>query len=175
MLILIASALFPPDIADPAPYIKELALRLSAEHKVTVLTYGSIPEAVDNTEIIVVPKRLPAFLRLVRFTAQFLAEARKADRILIENAPSTELPMILIGLFYRSKLTLHQSDQKIVYVGWRKLLHRIASKLSNKTVTIELPLPRPEILPFSDLSADAMSEYEQSWSKHLRQLKNELS
>src|SRR3989344_9051256 len=40
MKIVLATALYPPDIAPPAPYVKELATRLAANHEVTIVTYG---------------------------------------------------------------------------------------------------------------------------------------
>ncbi len=175
MNILITSALFPPDVADPAPYLKELSGRLATEHSVAVLAYGSIPEAVDQVKISTVPKKIPGLIRALVFTFLMFKESLSADVILIQNAPSTELPLIFIGLPFRSKLFLQLSDQKIVYTGWRKMIHTVARKVAGNYIDITLPLTCPEKLPFSELSSRAISDYENSWDKHLAKLKSRLS
>ena len=168
--ILIASALFPPDIADPAPYIKEQVKRLSEAHTVTILTYGNIPESVAGAQCKTVPKRLPALVRIIQYTAALFRNAAQADVILVHNAPSTELPLLILGLVYRNKAYLQYSDQKIVYSGWRRILHICARKMVCKYVTLPLPPSRPEILPFSSFPHDEQAAYEEKWNKHCAQL-----
>jgi hypothetical protein len=68
MRILLASPLYPPDIAEPAPYVKELALRLSASHSVTVLTYGKHPETIERVRMHSVDKSTPRLVRLKAYT-----------------------------------------------------------------------------------------------------------
>ncbi|MBP6881353.1 MAG: hypothetical protein KBC35_01900 [Candidatus Pacebacteria bacterium] len=171
MKILVVSALFPPDVADPAPYIKELAGRLKAAgHAVTVLTYGTIPEAVENVSIIAVSKQLAAPARLLNFTRQLLKLGRQHDVILINNAPSTGLPLILTSPLLKYKSYLLISDTKINYTGWRKALNTVEQKNVHKIITIDLPEPRPEHHPFHPPSDQALAHYESSWKKHLQTL-----
>lgn len=168
--ILIASALFPPDIADPAPYIKEQARRLSKNHTVTILTYGNIPEAVADVQCKTVPKRLPALVRITRYTVALLRNAALADVILVHNAPSTELPLLVTSLAYRHKTYLQYSDRKIVYSGWRRILHACARKMVRAYITVPLPPSQPEILPFRPFPENELSVYEEEWNKHYTQL-----
>ena len=48
MTLVLASPLYPPDLAEPAPYTKELARRLSTTHTVIVVAYGRLPEKVPG-------------------------------------------------------------------------------------------------------------------------------
>lgn len=167
MRILIVSALFPPDIAPPAPYIKELAARLGQSHQVTVLTYGAIPEAVATARIFAVPKRLSAPLRLIMFSSKLWWLGWQHERILIHNAPATELPLLLAGFWFRRKSWLVVSDHKIIYTGWRHLLHRLAERCVTKTVHPATLPERPEVHPFKPVSPDAPERYEAAWQTHL--------
>jgi len=150
MKILIATALFPPDVADPAPYVKELTRRLQEQHDVSVLTYGHIPEQVSDARIVAITKMLPAPVRLLLFTWKLLRMTKRADFVLVQNAPSTELPVWIVGILYKRKLILEMSDKKISYTSWKGTLHTHASKRVLKTLRGDLPQPRPEILPFTD-------------------------
>lgn len=175
MKILIVSALYPPDVEAPAPYIKELATRLAATHTMSILTYGTWPEAIAKVAITAVPKHLPAFIRLFVFTKKLFLLARQADVVLLQNAPSTELPAIFVGLIYRSKFYLQTSDQKIIYTGWRAFIHRLIARLAPRAITAPLPEARPEIHPFNPPPPAAMEQYEQSWQQHLAVVHTHLS
>lgn len=170
MKILIASALFPPDIADPAPYVKELTTRLNDRHDVSLVTYGAIPEEIPGVTITVIPKRYAAWRRIALFTFALWRGVRTHDVMFVHNAPSTELPLFLVGIFYKRKLRLILSDTKIEYTGWRKFIHTLASARVRDSITPRLPHRRPEILPFADLPARAFADYETSWNQHLSAL-----
>ncbi|MDA8597033.1 hypothetical protein N9L26_01710 [Candidatus Pacebacteria bacterium] len=165
--ILLVSALFPPDIAVPAPYLKELAARLSKEYEVTILTYGSHPETVAATDIETVSKDQPAWWRILAFTLKLRRLAHATDYILLNNGPATELPAYLMGKKHRHKLYFLITDHKVEYTGWRKRIHRAISSQARKVLTITPPLSRPEIHPYRTTDAAAHSEYELSWKKHL--------
>lgn len=172
MRILIVSALFPPDIATPAPYMKELASRLAAEHSVTVLTYGSLPESVTGANVQAVTKKLPAFLRLPWFTLKLLRLTFKQDLILIHNAPSTEMPNLVVHTLVRKPFILVLSDTKINYQGWREKLHLRTRKRATRIVHDNLPLPKPELHPFHPPTAEELNAYEASWQTHLTDITN---
>ena len=174
MRILICTALFPPDVADPASYIKELSKRLASKHEVTVLAYGAIPESVANVKIVTVSKSIPALWRLLSFSYHLFRIGRRNDTILVENGPSTELPVILTGWLLRKKINLQLSDLKIIYTGYRKLIHQLASAIAKQVIAIPLPNHQPEWLPFTALSLTELSEYEQTWTEHLELLENNL-
>ena len=175
MRILIATALYPPDVAEPAPYVKELATRLSLQHEVTVLTYGRLVEQVETVTTVSVPKSLPAAVRLLRFTKQLYKLSRQADCVLLQNAPATELPAALTALFFKRKTFMQLSDTKIKYVGWRAFVHRIATRRVRAIIELTPPHDRPLIYPFADYPTEAFAEYERSWDEHLSVLTTQLS
>lgn len=182
--ILIATSLFPPDIAQPAPYIKELANRLRASFAVSILCYGAIPEAVDDVSITTILKRSATVLRLIQYTYHLWILTLKNDIVLIENGPSVELPALCVGLIHKHKLILHKTDEKIHYTGAFKILHttlkkrvRLTISSSNEEVGVKkltLPKPKPELYSFIETDPALISEYEESWQTHLRKLKEIL-
>lgn len=174
MNILIASALYPPDIADPAPYVKELATRLSTKHAVTLLVYGHIPEVIPGVTIITVPKELPALQRLRQFFITLRKLAADTDVVLVQNAPSTELPAAFAAIGKRQKFFLQQSDVKIRYTGWRLVVHRLATMVIPTTITITLPDTKPIIHPFTPVAPEVQQSYERSWTTHLSQLEKTI-
>lgn len=184
MRVLIATPLFPPDIADPAPYIKELAARLSDQHTVSILCYGTIPEDIPGVTFSVVKKHWPTVLRLAWCTVQLWWHSRRADVVLIENGPSTELPALLVSFVSRRRFLLQLSDTKVQYRGMATWIHRqlrkrvsvvITPQESEHATTIPLPLPRPEILPFASYPYEAIATYESSWKEHIVALNSHLT
>ena len=191
MKILIATPLYPPDIAAPAPYVKELATRLAKDHEVTVIAYGHLPEEVVGVRLVSVPKNLSILRRLWRFTRVLRLEAKAADVTLIENGPATELPAALLSLFTRFRYVFHGTDTKslinIKKYPVRGLIERLAitraeqlimcegytphqSTTMRGTVCVPHPPERPEILPFAEYPKAEMSTYETAWKEHLLKL-----
>ena len=64
MKIIIATALFPPEIEHTATYVKELAERLKDRHQVQILAYAGQIEAIPGVEIFTINKKQPLFLRI---------------------------------------------------------------------------------------------------------------
>jgi len=175
MKILIATPLYPPDIAMPAPYVKELARRLSGKHSVTVVVYGRLPEKVSGVSFVCIDKRLPLPLRLLHFNFTLFKEALGANIIYTENGASVELPAGIVALFTRRPLIIHLGDQiankKIEKSMFLKYVNRFALWCVCKVVK-ESPLPRPEILPFKPTPQSEFDEYEKSWKEHIYTLEN---
>ena len=169
MKILIATALFPPDVAEPAPYVKELTKRLGVEHTVSVLTYGSLPEPVDGVSITAVPKNTSPMLRFYTFTVALYQLIKQYDVALIENAPSTELPAFFVSFFTDTKIFLQMSDTKIKYTGWRKFIHTLACSRLEK-IEPAVPPARPEIISFKPYPTEAFEVYEKHWTTHTENL-----
>lgn len=196
MKILIATPLYPPDIAEPAPYVKELATRLKDEHSVTILAYNHIPEEIPGVRIVVVEKNQPLVIRLFHYIYSLYKEAKVSDCIYVQNGPSTEFPLILVTPFVHAPFVLRLGDETALSYAARdrfhaKLLkwamrishivitHRessvhnelLASPMPEKNVhDIKRPHPRPEILPFREFPTDTMEAYEASWETHVREL-----
>ena len=178
MRITLASPLFPPEIAEPAPYTKELATRLAGGHQVSVVAYAHSPERVQGAEIISVEKRRPLPIRLIRFYFALFRAARGTDILYIQNGPSVELPAAFFSLFTRTPLIIHIGDTAAhTYAQTRPLLRaieRFVRARARKVVT-DSPLARPEINPLLPQPEAELAAYEASWAKHLAYLEDLFS
>jgi hypothetical protein len=193
MRILIATPLYPPDIAGHAPYVKELASRLKSEHQVTIIAYNHIPEHIPNVRFIIIEKNLLLPIRVLLFTYKLFVASLSADIVFVQNGASTELPMIAASLLTRTPYILRLGDEKPLCWAQQNFLYRKilefalrsakkiithsatspcsadfknADAIRSKIIDIERPLPRPEILPFSEYPHDAQTAYETSWADH---------
>ncbi|MSR85296.1 hypothetical protein EXS71_02570 [Candidatus Uhrbacteria bacterium] len=97
MRILIVTPLYPPDIDRLAIYAKELASRLTSQHQVSVMTYGSIPEEVSPVRIFYIPKNWSIFLRMIAFLFQLWRAAMDADLLYVCDGAAVGLPSTLIS------------------------------------------------------------------------------
>jgi hypothetical protein len=175
MRIAIATPLYPPDIAEPAPYVKELAKRLSGRHTVTVIAYARLPEKVPGVEIIAIDKRKPLPLRLIAFFFALLKTAKKSDVLYTQNGPSVELPAWLVASLTRTPLVVHIGDTAAhEYAAGHPLRRTIesAALARARSVINSSPLVRPEVLPFVTPPVEQLAAYEESWNKHLEILEN---
>lgn len=192
MKILLVTPLFPPDIADPAPYVKELASRLSKDHEVTVLTYSHLPEKLAQTKIITIEKSRMLPLRLLSMLAALRKEAKNNDVVYVQNGPSTELPTALIALFSRTPFLLRLGDEAALRFAEKsrglRFIQRFTIKRMNANIVhdsdiltrivqicrancafmTDRPLTRPEILPFEKYPKDDFIDYKSSWDNHIQ-------
>jgi hypothetical protein len=182
MRIGIISPLFPPDIAIPAPYVKELAMRLAHVHDICVLTYNHIPETIPRVSISAVEKQQRLPLRLYRFTRALSRLAREVDVIIVQNGISTELPALLVSFFRSTPILLETSDPKAILQNKRSFLKRSIHKLlckralscSETNVAIDA-LTKPEVFSFLPYPTDAFNAYETAWEVHLLALRTNLN
>lgn len=175
MKIVLATPLYPPDVAWPAPYTKELARRLSPAHTVSIVTYGDLPEHIDGVVITAISKRAPRLIRLIRYTRALIKAAHNADLIYAENGASVELPLVITSFLSRTPIVLHVGDERAHKRASSQLpLKSIynAARSSAKKVLTDSPVPRPEILPFKEYPTNEMAAYEASWHKHLETLED---
>lgn len=173
MKIVLATPLYPPDIAESAAYVKELATRLRKEHDVTIVAYAHIPERVPGVAIVTVEKRQPLPLRLTAYFGALWRASRGADILFVENGASVELPAALVSLFRGQQLTMHLGDIPAYNRSEKKLTLRMIghfARARSHAVIAESPLERPEILPFVPLPTEAQATYEASWGAHLATL-----
>lgn len=175
MRILIATPLYPPEVAEPAPYAKELAQRLAKDHEVSVVAYAHLPEAIPGVRMHAVDKRRSRFVRLIALTWQLFRAARRADAVLVVNGASTELPALAVSYALRTPLFFVVADRA---AHERAVLAKSALEARAfaraKHVFTELPLPRPEILPLDPEPTEELAAYEKSWEAHLALLANAL-
>lgn len=173
MKIVLATPLYPPEIAGPALYVKELAKRLSVNHAVTVVAYAHLPETLPDVTVVTVEKRHPLPLRLVSYLYALIQTARKADIIYAVNGASVELPAMLASIITKASLILCIADttahSRAKSEFLLQLIHRFGAARAVRTVTA-LPMPRPEILPLETYPAEALATYEASWREHIRLL-----
>jgi len=173
MHIILTSALYPPDIAVPAPYVKELASRLSENHSVSVVTYGNIPEKVKGVEIISIPKHSSILTRLFLYTIALIKASKKADILYSQNGASVELPVTLSSWITKIPVIHHYGDPGAharaqshrIFKTIEKLLEaRSQNKISS------IPTAKPEVFPLEPRPVTDLRDWEESWSIHVNEL-----
>lgn len=176
--IAIITPLFPPDTGGCARYIKTLTQRLSASHDVSLLTYGHIPEKVENVLIASIDKRLPLPLRLTYFFIELMKITKRADIIYLENGASTELPMRMVSFLKKTPYILHVGDTHAqkhdTAHPLRSLIHRSIKKGAYAVIT-HSPVSKPDILPFHPHPAQEQEVYETSWKEHMTTIEELIS
>ena len=178
MKIVIVSPLYPPDIAQPAPYVKELGSRLSGSHEIVVVTYGSLPELVRGVHIVTVPKHTPLFMRLFSFTRALMREAKDADVIYLQNGASAELPAGIVARLTRTPLVAHIVDAQAHENAARHPLLGFIEHFAiapARAIVEDMPMERPEILPLEAYPKEAFLAYEKSWDTHTKKLEQIFS
>ena len=175
MKIVLATPLYPPDIAEPAVYSKELAKRLALVHDVTIVTYGSLPEQIPGVRIVAINKRQPLLIRLFVYLIALIKAVRSADLIYMQNGPSVELPIAITQVFMRRPLVIHLGDNVArkfaAHHPMRTALEKFVIQRGSAVIE-NAPSPKPEILPFSAPPTIALEQWEESWTTHLQQLNN---
>ncbi len=164
MRILIATPLYPPEVADAAVYAKELARRLAKDHEITVVTYAHLPEELLNVRVVTVEKRQPRFARLRAFHGALAKAARDADAVIAINGASVELPLILTA---KIPLIFCVADRAAYARGG--LLQRLSFARA-LTVIRDIPPCKPEILPLKPEPTEALTAWEHAWETHLARL-----
>jgi hypothetical protein len=173
MNILLVSPLYPPDISEPAPYVKRLSRELaSRDHTVTIVTYGYIPEEVPSVSIHATRKDRSRFIRIISYTRSLYRHFKEADVVIALNGPSVELPLLLVSLMAKTPFIFHVSDTRAFAHSQQhlplQLLFTLVSKRASHIIYTEIP-QRPEILPFTDTSTDRAG-YESWWQEQLEGL-----
>ena len=170
MKALIITPLYPPDIEESAVYAKELAHRLSKIKSVSVLTYGTKVESLENVASHVIPKYKPLPLRLINATWWLVTNLGSFDRVLLINGPSVELPFAIANMFARRPYDYIISDSRAhahaLSSSTRSFLVRALHKNAVRVIT-EIPEKRPEYIPWYSVPVDT-APFEKSWQEHLK-------
>lgn len=174
MKIVIATPLYPPDIAPSAQYVKELAKRLvESGYSITIIAYAHTPEKVPCAQILTVNKNRPLPLRMFAYLFALWRAARATDIIYVQNGASVELPATLVSLVARAPIIIGISDKNACKYAKKNVILKFVNyfiiKRARKTIT-DIPMERPEILPFSAQPADAQETYRLSWENHMHTL-----
>lgn len=165
MRIVLATPLYPPDIADPAPYTYELAKRLAESHEVTVVTYGRLPEELPGVTVRTVDKRLPSLRRAWHFYKVLSEVLPSADMLYLQSGISAELPALFVRhtarVFWRKSAEPKQQS----------LLRKFVEYLTKRSATIILAndaLTKPEILPLQDRPDTELTAWEKAWQSEIK-------
>jgi glycosyltransferase involved in cell wall biosynthesis len=97
MKIVLATPLLPPEIGGPATYTVELAKRLESKHELVIVAYADNPESVVAQKLLVISKKQPLPVRLVKFFFALNKVAKGADVIYAQNAVAAGLPAMFVG------------------------------------------------------------------------------
>lgn len=164
MRIVLATPLYPPEIADVAAYAKELARRLSKDHEVTVVTYAHLPEPISGVTVVAIEKHRPLLVRLLSFRNALARAIRGADIVLAVNGASIELPLLLVSRHRTTPLIFCVADRAAH--DRAGLLEHLASSRAGHIVS-DFPPRRPEILPFAPRPTEELAAHERSWDAHV--------
>lgn len=170
MKIVIATPLYPPDTAFQATYVKELATRLSKKHSVTIVTYGHLPELIENVHIRAVDKRYPLPVRLILFFILLFKSTWSAHVLYVQNGASVELPAVIVSMLLRRPLLLGISDAEAhERASHTKARTQMEKRVARRAVAImrDFPSARPEILPFGSYPKEEMLRWDAVWQSHL--------
>jgi hypothetical protein len=170
MRIVLATPLYPPDVAAPAPYVKELARILSEEYEILVVAYAHLPETLPGVRIIPVSKRRSLPVRLVFFFVTLLRTIQRGDILYIENGASVELPALLVAYITGCTLLIHLGDMDAHERAQKNILYRFLERAACKrarAVIESSPLPHPELFPLEVMPTESMEAYRTSWMEHL--------
>jgi hypothetical protein len=173
MQIVIATPLYPPDIDETAVYAKELARRLAVEHTVTVVAYTHIGEQISGATTMTIEKDRPVFARIFSFWKAIRRAAHNAHVLYVINGASVELPVIVTSFTSRTPIIFTMHDTAAHYRAEKSwvlnTIEKIAIRLARAVIQSKA-LPKPEILPFKEISQNAWSLYEESWSTHIKDI-----
>lgn len=173
MRIVLATPLYPPDIAEPAPYVKELATRLATLHTVTVVAYTRFPEKIPGVTILAVDKRQALPLRLLAYFWTLYRVSGYTDIFYAQNGASVEVPLLILSFIKKIRLYFCIGDR---HAHTRTLSHPLLRSIERATssrakrVVETLPPARPEIIPLESYPTEAMNAYQQAWTEHLHTL-----
>jgi len=129
MKIIIATPLYPPETAEPASYIKELAKHLSNKHEITIVAYANTSEKIKNTKLITINKRRPLFIRLIKYFIEIFKASRNADIIYIQNSLAVGFPAIIACFLRKMPIVIRFTEDE----AWKRAVYmRLTKKKLNE-------------------------------------------
>lgn len=106
MNIVIATPTYPPEVNEQVLYVQELASRLGAEHRVTVVAYTNQanPGSIPKTTLVSVKKQHPLFVRLFLYIRALFRASKDADCIYVQEIFASGLPAAVVSLVKRTPI-----------------------------------------------------------------------
>jgi len=173
MKIIIATPLYPPEIAEPAPYSANLAKILKNKNlEISIIAYSLIPEKINGVKIFSINKHLPLLIRLFLFTFKLLKNSKNIDIIYALNGASVELPILIVSKLTNKPFIINNIDKKTdLKIRQNKLFKYIKylTFKNAKKIINEAPLSKPEITLF-DKKEQEIIKYKKFWENHANNL-----
>lgn len=136
MKIIVATPMYPPEIAEPAPYVKEVSRRLSGEHTITIVSYANIVEKLPQGTFIAINKKDPLPIRLLKYTYTLFRASRAQDIIYVQGGTAAGLPAIIVGYLRGIPVVLRFSEDE----AWERAIQEGLT-----TKSLESFLKKPEV------------------------------
>ena len=130
---------------------------------------------MTNVTMVTVDKRQWLPKRLMCYTAVLFRHSKTADLVIVNNAPSTELPALFVSFFSSKNLLLCESDPLATTAalsGFYKIIHHLLKRRCSKTITLPEDglYKKSEVLPFQATDEHRAEAYEAWWNKHIQEL-----
>ncbi len=136
MKIVLATPLYPPELASPAGYVKDISLLLATRHEVTVVAYGTMGEKVPGVTLVGVNKKNRLLVRLFYYTVALYRATHKADIIYTQNGIAASLPAIIVGRLRKIPVVLRFVEDE----AWRRATKQ---HLTDQSFEKFLKTPKP--------------------------------
>lgn len=95
--VVIATPIFPPEIAEPAFYIKKISKPLSEKYKISIVAFSNFPKTIPDTKIIPINKNKIFIFRFSNYIKELYKESKNAEVIYSQNAVASGLPSVIVG------------------------------------------------------------------------------
>lgn len=119
MKIIVATPLYPPEIARIAVYSRQVARRLKINNQVSVLAYGHKIDPKDDLAVLVVDKTQPLFVRLLKYSWALFKLSKTHDIIYVQNAVAAGLPAVLVKYFTGKPVVVNFLEDE----AWKRSLN----------------------------------------------------
>jgi len=135
MKIILATALYPPEIDNISSYVRDLVKYLQPENQITVLTYANQVIKTPGAGMVIVNKKQPLALRLFKYTLKLLKISKQADIIYVQNSIAAGLPAIVVKWFRKISVIVNFNEDET---------YKRAFNLHLTTKTLEQFLIKPQ-------------------------------
>lgn len=112
MKIVLATPMYPPEIAEPAPYVKELARRISKDHEVSVVAYASTSEYIHGVTLFTVSKRNPLPIRFIKYIHILYNASKGADIIYTQGGIVSGIPAVITGRLLKVPVVFRRAEDE---------------------------------------------------------------
>jgi len=112
MKIIVTTPLYPPEIAEPGPYTKEVSSKLKDKLELVVLTYANFTDNDQSPKIISVPKNLSTPIRLLKYFLKLLQISKNTELIYSQSGVAASFSSVLAGLINKKPVIFRYSEDE---------------------------------------------------------------